>query len=128
METEWPIHEAQTSMFDTDPTGRPAGGETRSTTVRAHERRLPYQRHSETSRAAAQAARPNARTAREAVMDCIRDHGPLADREIQNLLGLEGSSERPRRIELAAAGRIEKAGVKIIDGRSHTTWQERTDE
>lgn len=61
----------------------------------------------ETRRAAA--APSEARdTQRAHVLDAIRAAGPsgLTDEEIQTTLGLDGSSERPRRYELWKAGRI----------------------
>jgi len=75
---------------------------------------LPYQPHSETSRDAAHRAAPRAPTDRMRVLRAIREAGArgLTDKECQALLGLGGSTQRPRRIELADAGLIRRNGEK----------------
>ena len=92
-------------------------------TVGEPPRRLPYVRDSVTSELAARSAAPASRIAREKVFAFIAEHGPVCDREIQHGLAMDGSTERPRRIELAAAGRIVKADVVMFQGRAQQRWQ-----
>lgn len=77
-----------------------------------YEQTLPYQPHSETSKAAAVAMLPKAGGDRERVLSVIKSHGPLTDEQIQDALGMNPSTERPRRIELFKAGLITKDPVK----------------
>ena len=75
------------------------------------------------SRAAVHAT-TSAPTQRELVYAaiCESPHG-LTDREIQDLLGLDGSTERPRRIELYRAQRIVGCGSRVVKGRrAATVW------
>lgn len=87
----------------------------------------PYQSHSITSAAAAGSiARELAITLRERVYQYIRSRGPLGatDDEIQVALQMEGSTERPRRVELHNAGRIINSGNKreTRSGRRAVVW------
>lgn len=85
----------------------------------------PFQRHSETSRASAEAVKPCAATLREKVFELIRYTGSygLTDIEIQKGLGMEGSTQRPRRIELLRAGRIRQNGKRRTpSGREAAVW------
>ncbi len=48
----------------------------------------------------------------------------LTDEEMQRRLGMNPSTQRPRRIELAKAGMIQKAGVrKTASGRNADVWK-----
>ncbi len=48
----------------------------------------------------------------------------LTDEEMQKRLGMNPSTQRPRRIELAKAGMIQKAGVrKTASGRNADVWR-----
>lgn len=48
----------------------------------------------------------------------------LTDEEMQARLGMNPSTQRPRRIELAKAGMIQKAGVrKTASGRNADVWK-----
>jgi hypothetical protein len=81
------------------------------------------QRHSATSIAAAEQIKPKVLTLRELVYLCIRDSGPVTDAEIQELLEMDGSTERPRRVELLRAGRIYSPGEAYnANGRRAQTW------
>tara|TARA_R110000765_G_C18479926_1_gene552479 strand:- start:138 stop:479 length:342 start_codon:yes stop_codon:yes gene_type:complete len=62
-----------------------------------------------TSDAARVSLRGRAGTMRRAVYEIIKRDGPLDDKAIQALLGMGGSTERPRRRELQQAGLIEAA-------------------
>lgn len=76
---------------------------------------LPYQKHSPTSILAAGRASGTAETARERVFRVIAEHPDgITDMEIQEILGMDGSTERPRRIELLLAGRIQAVGFKAV--------------
>ena len=76
---------------------------------------LPYQKHSRTSILAAGRAAGGAETARERVFQVIAEHPEgVTDIEIQEILGMSGDTERPRRIELLDAGRIQAVGFKSV--------------
>jgi hypothetical protein len=76
---------------------------------------LPYQRHSRTSILAAGKASGTAETARERVFQVIAEHPEgVTDIEIQEILGMSGDTERPRRIELCGYGRIKAVGPKSV--------------
>jgi hypothetical protein len=69
---------------------------------------LPYVKGSGTSRAAAGSMRETARTQRAEVRAFLLGLWPkgATDQEIQDGLGMGGSSERPRRIELEKDGLV----------------------
>jgi hypothetical protein len=87
----------------------------------------PAQRHSRTSLDAAKAIEPGAGTDRLKVLMYLRDQGQrgATDEQIQDALGLAGSSERPRRVELLEAGliwqSIETRATR--SGRQATIWR-----
>jgi DNA-binding IclR family transcriptional regulator len=72
----------------------------------------PYQPHSETSKAAAKAVTPNAKTQRETVLAAIRQAGTrgLTAGELEDALHLSGSSIRPRLVELRRQGLVKESG------------------
>ena len=84
----------------------------------------PYQRHSPTSKAAAEQIEPTAGTLRRMVLEAIREK-PSTDHELQEALGLEGSTERPRRREVQQAGLIEDSGDRrpTPSGRLAVVWR-----
>lgn len=84
-----------------------------------------YQAHSETSRAAAQDIQPTASTLRAKVLEFIADRGELGatDEEVQLALDMNPSTQRPRRVELAERGLIEKRGQRPTrSGRQAVVW------
>jgi hypothetical protein len=91
----------------------------------------PYQPHSETSKAAAEAKAPDSiLTERARVLDAIRRYSRtmsqgLTDPEIQAILSIDGNTERPRRIELCTAGLVRKTSLKRSTKRSRlaTVWE-----
>jgi len=87
---------------------------------------LPFQAHSGTSRAAAEGMRSPAVTDRAAVLMVIQQstHG-RTDEEIQRMLKLNPSTQRPRRIELVQAGKVRDSGRtrKTKSGRAATVWE-----
>ena len=66
---------------------------------------------------------PNRGTQRARILDYLTEWGSATDEQIQDALGMEGSTERPRRVELVEQGLIEKVGVaKTKSGRSAALW------
>ena len=88
----------------------------------------PYQAHSETSRAAAEAIEPDTSTLRGQVLAYIRQRGRYGatDDEIQVALDMNPSTERPRRIELWNAGLITRTEDTrpTRSGRQASVWTE----
>lgn len=85
----------------------------------------PAQRHSETSRAAAEGIKPAAGTLRAKVLDCIKNSASgLSDENVQDLLQMPASTQRPRRIELVRAGLVVDSGKTRLtrSGRSAVVW------
>lgn len=86
----------------------------------------PAQRHSETSVAAAEAIKPDANRLRAMVYEYIASRGQdgATDEEGQEALAMQGSTYRPRRVELQAAGRIRKldATRPTRSGRQAAVW------
>lgn len=66
---------------------------------------------------------PNRGTQRARILGFLQEWGPSTDEQLQDALGLPGSTERPRRVELLEQGLIEKVGVaKTKSGRSAALW------
>jgi hypothetical protein len=88
----------------------------------------PYQAHSKTSRAAAEAIEPDVASLRGKVLAFIRERGPwgATDEEIQLTLRMNPSTERPRRIELHYAGLVKLSGTTrpTASGRQAMVWIE----
>ena len=83
------------------------------------------QRHSVTSKAAAADIAPAAGTLRAQVLAFIAARGAAGatDEEIATGLGMNPSTARPRRIELAARGLVVKEGTrKTASGRAADVW------
>ena len=58
------------------------------------------------------------------VLAYIEEHGPSTDEEIASGLGMNPSTERPRRIELARRGLIAESGTRrTASGRYATVWR-----
>lgn len=92
--------------------------------VRAFAMRAPFQAHSPESIAAADEIAPSAASLRGQVYALLRAKGPLTDEEIQELLHLGGSTERPRRVELVEMGLVIRDGVGTTrSGRSAAKWR-----
>lgn len=87
---------------------------------------LPFQRHSETSRAAAESMEPAANTLRFKVLDAIRAScgAGYTDEELQVGLKMAANTERPRRRELERAGLIRDSGQTrpTLSGRAAVVW------
>jgi len=86
----------------------------------------PYQAHSETSQAAAEAIEPDVATLRGQVLAHLRSCGVkgATDDEMQVALDMNPSTERPRRIELWRAGLVERSGRTrpTRSGRLAVVW------
>lgn len=86
---------------------------------------LPFQRHSDTSRAAADSMTEQAPTMRSQVFSIIQHYGPVTDEVGAELAGLSPNTWRPRRVELARAGVIRKADEdgRTRSGRKAARWE-----
>ena len=86
----------------------------------------PAQRHSETSKAAAEAIKSRVARDRARILAEIKRSGDLGrtDGEMQEQLAMNGSSQRPRRIELLDDGFIRDSGRtrKSASGRPCVVW------
>ncbi len=86
----------------------------------------PYQRHSTTSRTAAEKAATSANTLRAKVYEAICTAGSwgATDDELQSALMMNPSTQRPRRIELVKQGLVEDSGKTRAtrSGRKATVW------
>jgi hypothetical protein len=94
---------------------------------------LPFARRSDTSRAAAEAARDRAPFDRGRIYAAIVAAGArgLTDEELEESTGLKGNTVRPRRGELAGQGKAGRAWPRLIEpagerptssGRHATVW------
>jgi hypothetical protein len=74
--------------------------------------KLPYQKHSPTSRQAAERAIPTAGTHRGILFDRFVELGSYGatDEELQDMTKINPSSERPRRVKLLEDGWIKDSG------------------
>ncbi len=81
---------------------------------------------SPTSRAAASRIRPDISRLGWLVLETLQRASPdgLTDSEIQQMLGLAGSSERPRRVWLARSGWVVDSGLRRPSptGRQCVVW------
>lgn len=83
----------------------------------------PAQHHSDTSIEAAESIKPHGPRLRNLVLDTIKNFGPCTDNQVAYYTGLDGSTVRPRRIELERAGLVENVGTTIgSNGRKSKTW------
>jgi hypothetical protein len=86
----------------------------------------PCQRHSVTSREAAESIKPDASELRRRVLAYLRGRGEdgATDEEMQDALGMGGSTERPRRVELVEMGSVVDSGRKrkTRSGRNAVVW------
>lgn len=89
----------------------------------------PAQRHSPTSVAAAEEIKPAAATLRQAVLEflCLCGSDGATDEEMQTALGMNPSTQRPRRVELCEQGLAYDSNRKRLtkSGRQAVVWQSR---
>lgn len=86
----------------------------------------PAQAHSPTSVAAGDSIKGKAATLRQIVLAFLKAHpGGLTDEELQERIPMQPSTQRPRRVELVAAGLIEDSGKTkpTRSGRAATIWR-----
>lgn len=86
----------------------------------------PFQRHSDTSREAAAAAEPSAGTERARCLEHFRScENGATDEEQQIALDINPSTQRPRRIELCAAGLVRDSTDRrrTRAGRRAVVWE-----
>jgi hypothetical protein len=84
---------------------------------------LPFVASSPTSRAAAQMMIDAAPNARERVWAWLYTYGPATDKQMQRGLEMDGSTQRPRRVELFRAGRVNELGwIRQGNGRKAVLW------
>lgn len=87
----------------------------------------PHQRHSDTSRAAAEAVEPKAATLRRRVLEYLRSVHPdgATDNEIQAALGMDPNTQRPRRVELVTMRLVRDSGQTrpTPSGRRAVVWE-----
>jgi len=84
----------------------------------------PFVHHSQTSQDASKIPAPTLQSRRKDVLEAIAKFpNGLTDLEISEVTGIDGSSARPRRVELLEDGLIESAGTrKARSGRQATVW------
>lgn len=88
---------------------------------------LPFQRHSATSRDAAISAEGSAGSLRRQVWSFLMERGQAGatDEEIQTMLEINPSTQRPRRIELVNGGLVRDSGRTRLtqSRRKATVWE-----
>jgi len=86
----------------------------------------PYQPDSDTSREAAERIEPDIASLRGQVLAYLRDCGDCGatDEEMQDMLAMNPSTQRPRRIELRDAGFVRDSGAtrETRSGRNAVVW------
>jgi hypothetical protein len=87
---------------------------------------LPFTQDSTVSSGEAESA-SQASTMRASVFRLLHEYGPHTDQEIQLALGMGGSTERPRRIELVEALLVRDSGQRrpTRSGRMAVVWEVR---
>lgn len=77
----------------------------------------------ENSREAADAIAPDAGTLRDRVLSVIRDRPEgITEWELEEALGLDGNTVRPRLAELEARGMVHREGKKVRPSSGRNTW------
>ena len=84
----------------------------------------PFQRHSPTSKEAAKSISVSLSRLQARVLDLLAGQPQgLTDEQQQHILGMNPSTQRPRRIELLKKGLIRQAGErKTRSGRKAAVW------
>ena len=93
--------------------------------VKYEQQTLPYQKHSPTSKAAAESISDNKRIIDQLkIFEAIRDsHDGLTDEQGQSLTGINGNTYRPRRGELQKMGYLYPEGIRNTkSGRKAAVW------
>ena len=81
--------------------------------------------HSATSTAAAHAIAPHVNSLQQQVLDVLTVCGPMTDEQMQSVLDLNPSTQRPRRIELMHANLVRDSGQRglTFSGRVAVLWE-----
>lgn len=72
----------------------------------------PYQRHSETSRAAAESVTSTLNDKERRVLRWFADYGPGTDDDVERDTGIRGNTVRPRRVALLGRHLLRDTGEK----------------
>lgn len=85
----------------------------------------PYQRHSETSREAAESMRLDTSTLQLRLLLWLEKHGPATDETMQWDIPMSANTQRPRRVEVVRLGLVRDSGEKrkTRSGRSAVVWE-----
>ena len=86
----------------------------------------PHQSHSPTSKASAAEIVSSTATLRQKVYDYLKScPGGATDREMQDALEMDGSTQRPRRVRLVELKQVRDSGrtSKTASGRSAVVWE-----
>jgi hypothetical protein len=75
---------------------------------------VPHVAGSETSKQAADRVRSKVERDKDQIEAWLKVFGPATDQMIQDALGMDGSSERPRRIDLVNELRVVDSGLKML--------------
>ena len=115
----------QREMFEVTQGKRPRSMSSQEASAPPETYGVPFQRHSDTSRAAA-AALKGSKTLRALVYKAITSSGArgMTDPEAQAHLGLGGSTQRPRRVRLVELELVRDSGNRRASatGRLCTVW------
>lgn len=86
---------------------------------------VPHVAGSVTSKNAADSIRPHVESQRERVYAWLCAFGPASDEQMQDALDMPANTQRPRRVELLAAGRVVDSGrtVTTRSGRNAVAWK-----
>jgi hypothetical protein len=86
---------------------------------------MKFQSHSKTSYAAAVSVLESADTQRGMVYRLIRDTGGATDESMHLMLGMNPSTQRPRRVELVELGIVRDSGLtaETNSGRQAVVWE-----
>lgn len=85
----------------------------------------PFQRHSPTSRAAAEQIKPRVGPLHRQILDMLARGGAGAtDEQMQCILNMPANTQRPRRRELQQAGLVVDSGITwaTTSGRKAVVW------
>lgn len=93
--------------------------------TRPYNGRPPFQKHSETSRAAAVSMRRKIGKLHVRVLEALRVHGSLTDEELCDVLAMQGNTLRPRRRELELVDYVVDSGKcrNTRSGRKAVIWR-----
>jgi len=108
-------------MFDTKPFDKRVRHASGDVTMTGKVRRD----HPDTAVEAAVAVAPSATRLRTEVLLHLRQHGPKTDEQMQDALGMNPNTQRPRRVELVERGLVGDSGERrpTRAGRKAIVWK-----